>query len=179
MSVLEEVRLETSDPTATAAAAEREVLRQNHLAMGVDTDALDAFLELLQAADDDYLDTGNYRPAPAEPLLDWDEIRQALDESQRILIGVQNLLSDILAGMGVEDHQFLRVYADPRGDLRLVSDHPRRTEIEAVLNGPDHHELRSLYQASTAGMSLAGSLVGTLPPPETVPATGSRCTSAA
>ena len=150
------------------AQAEREILGQNMLAMEVDGESFNAFLDLLAGADAEYMNAQDYVPAPAAPMLDWDAVSQALTESQQILIGVQNLLSETLAAMGVEDHQYIRVYADTRGALRLVSDHPRRAEIEDALNRPENIELRNMYHAAMAGMSLAGGLVGTMSVPEEV-----------
>lgn len=150
------------------AAAEQAVLDQNLQAMAVDSEDFAAFLDLLAQADAEYMSTQEYVAPEAAPMLDWDAVTQALNESQKILVGVQNLLSETLAAMGVEDHEYIRVYADTQGDLRLVSDHPRRAEIEAILNSPDNVELRNLYHAATAGMSLAGSLVGTMAVPDEV-----------
>jgi hypothetical protein len=147
---------------------EREVMDQNRLAMSVESEDFKAFLDLLSGADAEYLDAREYVAPPADPMLDWDAVNKALNESQQILIGVQNLLSETLAAMGVEDHQYIRVYADTQGDLRLVSEHPRREEIESALNSPANYELRNLYHAAMAGMSLAGGLVGTMSVPDEV-----------
>ncbi len=151
---------------------EAEVLSRNIEAMKVDVDALNAFLELLSACDAEYIETGadaaDYPVGPSRPMLDWDSVSAALDESQRILIGVQQLLSATLAEMGVEDHDSIRVYADGEGFLRLLVDHPFQTEIEAALNSPECAELRRLYQAATNGMSMAGGLVGTFSVPDEV-----------
>lgn len=147
----------------------RESRRQtgalNREAAEVGAEALTAFLELLAVADSDYIDAPDCIAAAPGRLVDWESVSQALVESQQILICVQRLLSETLAAMGVEDHRFIRVYADSRGALRLIADHPRRGEIEAVLNGPDNHELRAMHQAAVAGMSLAGGLVGTASAP--------------
>ena len=145
-----------------------DIMAANREASEVDHEALAAFLDLLAAADTDYIDAEAYVPEPEAPALDWDAVSQALGESQAILIGVQRLLSETLAGMGVADHQSVRVYADTAGCLRLVADHPRRAEIESALNSPENRELRDLYQAATSGMSLAGSLVGNFAVPEEV-----------
>ncbi len=101
-------------------------------------------------------------------MLDWDAVSAALDESQRILVGVQQLLSETLRGMGVEDHDSIRVYSDEAGFLHLLVDHPWQAEIEAILNSPEHAELRQLYQAATSGMSMAGGLVGHFSVPDEV-----------
>ncbi len=72
---------------------EAEVLSHNIEAMKVDVDALNAFLELLAACDAEYIDTqadaGDYPVGSPRPMLDWDSVSAALDESQRLLIGVQ------------------------------------------------------------------------------------------
>lgn len=146
----------------------RQIVDLNREASEVGAEALAAFLELLAAADSDYIDTPEYAPAAPQQLVDWESVSQALVESQQILICVQKLLSETLAAMGVEEHQFIRVYADSQGMLRLVADHPRRDEIENVLNSPDNHELRAMHQAAVAGMSLAGGLVGTVSAPAEV-----------
>lgn len=174
MSVLAEpttdmrVEIEGAFDAGARALAEAEILRQNVRAAEVEADSFGAFLELLGGADAEYLSAEEYVPEPASPELDWDAVSAALGESQKILVGVQGLLSETLAGMGVEDHAFIRVYRDVRGALRLVSEHPRRVEIEAALNGPENADLRELYEAATAGMSLAGSLVGAMSVPEGV-----------
>lgn len=149
----------------------REVLAANREATQIEAESLDAFLDLLYAADPGYIDAAEYAvqsdPVP-ETLVDWESVSNALSESQAILIGVQKLLSETLANMGVEDHEFVRVYSQPDGSLRLVSDHPRRIEIETALNSPKNHDLRTLYQAAMSGMSLAGGLVGTASVPDKV-----------
>jgi hypothetical protein len=70
--------------------------------------------------------------------------------------------------MGVEDYDSIRVYSDSAGQLRLLVDHHYQAEIEAALNGPEHAELRQLYQAATSGMSMAGGLVGHFSVPDEV-----------
>lgn len=158
---------ENGEHAQAAERNHRDVLEANRQASTVESESLAAFLDLLAAADAEYLDTAEYA-APAAPEqsalagLDWDTLNQALAESQQILISMQQLLSETLAAMGVEDHEHIRVYADEQGWLRLVSDHPRSEEIEAVLNSPDNQELRSLHSAAAAGMSLAGTLVGAM-----------------
>lgn len=162
--------------TETADSVDSDAMDRNHNAVvaanqeaaAVDAEALAAFFDLLSAADCEYIDTQDYAPAPSEPALDWDAVASALNESQRILVCVQNLLSETLAAMGVEGHQYIRVYSDLDGSLRLVSEHPRRAEIEAVLNSPENQELRNLHQAAMTGMSLAGGLVGTFAVPDAV-----------
>lgn len=164
------------DIVADAVTTDQQAWERNHAAIMaanrdasvVDGEDLAAFLDLLAAADTDYIDADAYIPEPETPALDWDAVSQALSESQAILIGVQKLLSETLAAMGVEDHMAIRVFADTGGWLRLVSDHPRRAEIESILNSPENRELRDLYKAATSGMSLAGSLVGNLAVPEEV-----------
>ena len=151
---------------------EAEIWSHNIEAMKVDVDALNAFLELLAGCDDEYIDTqadaAEYQVETPRPMLDWDSVSAALDESQRILIGVQQLLSATLAGMGVEDHDSIRVYADVDGFLHLLVDHPYQTEIEAALNSQECAELRQLYLAATSGMSMAGGLVGNFSVPNEV-----------
>lgn len=165
------VETDTQIDTETREQIEGEVKAQNRAASEVAAESLEAFLDLLSAADADYIDAGDYAPVPApEPgtLVDWESVSQALSESQAILIGVQQLLSETLAAMGLEDHQFIRVYADDAGSLRLVSDHDRREEIETTLNGPENQNLRNLYQAAVSGMSLAGGLIGAMSVPQEV-----------
>jgi hypothetical protein len=151
---------------------EAEVLSHNIEAMKVDVEALNAFLELLAACDDEYIDTqgetADYMLETPHPMLDWDSVSAALDEGQRILVGVQQLLSATLQGMGVEDYDSIRVYSDSAGLLRLLVDHPYQEEIEAALNSPENAELRQLYQAATSGMSMAGGLVGHFSVPDEV-----------
>lgn len=147
--------------------ARREILAANLEASAVEGSDLAAFLDLLAAADTEYL-AASYVPEPAGPEVDWDAVSEALTHSQGILIGVQSLLSETLAAMGIEDHQAIRVYEDLDGSLRLLADHPRRGEIEAALNGPENQDLRTLYHAAVDGMSLAGGLVGTVAVPEAV-----------
>ncbi len=148
-------------------AALHEVLVANHDALRTSEEDLDAFLEILMAADAEYIETPAYAvPQPLMPL-DWESVSMALSESQNILIGVQQLLAETLSAMGVEDSEYVRIYAEENGALRLTSDHPRRAEIEAVLNSSANAELRNLYKSAVAGMSLAGGLVGTMAlPPE-------------
>lgn len=167
-----EVQVAPADPRADAQAYlrnEQEVWHHNLEAMRVDTESLHAFLELVAMADAEYLDAEEYvqEPMPRNTV-DWDAVDNALAESQQILIGVQQLLSHTLAEMGVEDHEYLRVFSDAAGMMRLVGDHERKEEIETVLNSPAHAELRNLYQAATSGMSMAGGLVGKMSVPEEV-----------
>jgi hypothetical protein len=151
---------------------EADVLNRNVEAMKVDVEALNAFLELLAGCDSEYIDTqadaAEYLAEPRRQMLDWDSVSAALDEGQRILVGVQQLLSETLAAMGVEDHDSIRVYSDEAGFLHLLVDHPHQAEIEAILNSPECAELRQLYQAATSGMSMAGGLVGHFSVPEEV-----------
>lgn len=180
MSVMDETAIadvvftgvdECAPETAESAAYvqnEQDVRSRNVEAMQVDAEALDAFLELLSQADAEFLDAEEYLQPEAGAVLDWDAVSAALGESQQILICVQKLLSQTLAEMGVEDHDSIRVYSDVDGAMRLVVDHPRREEIEAALNSPDNVSLRSLYEAATTGMSMAGGLVGKMAVPEEV-----------
>lgn len=166
-----EVIFVEADRDADTEARERnheEVMTVNRQASEVDHDDLMAFLELVYAVDPDYIEAQEYVPEPPAPMVDWESVSAALAESQEILIKVQQYLSEILAGMEVEDHDAIRIYADTNNQLRLVLDHPRREEIERELNGPKHMELRSLYITATSGMSLAGSLVGSLSVPDGV-----------
>lgn len=146
----------------------REVLIVNQQASATEVEDLAAFLDLLYAADTQYIKAEEYIAPLPDPALDWDEVSKALAESQQILIGVQNLLAETLATMGVEDYRYIRVYADSGDNLHLVSEHPRREEIEAALNGTANADLRSLYHAATCGLSLAGGLVGNMSVPKDV-----------
>lgn len=143
---------------------EHRVLHENIDAMRVSPEDLDAFLELVYAADADYMDVADYVPEP-QNTVDWDDVSRALAESQKIMVKTQELLSETLAEMGIRDHSSIRVYSDAEGALRLVVDHPRQAEIEAVLNSPSQRPLRDMYIAATAGMSVAGSLVGSISVP--------------
>ncbi len=165
--------LEVAEELAAWERNRDEVLAANRAASAIEAESLAAFLDLLYGADTAYLGDETYaealpEPEPALPPLDWQAVSLALAESQQILIGVQHLLSETLAAMGIEDHAFIRVYADPQGLLRLVSDHPRREEIELVLNSPENQDLRTLHAAAAAGMGLAGGLVGTVAVPDGV-----------
>ena len=172
-TVLEVVFAESGVYTDTEALErnQREIMSQNRAASAVENESFAAFLDLLSAADTDYIDAAATLPQTAEPQLpplDWDAVSAALSESQAILQGVQELLSETFAAMGIPDHQFIRVYADMNGDLRLLADHPRREEMETVLNSPENQDLRQLYQAAVSGMGLAGGLVGTMSVPAEV-----------
>ncbi len=147
-----------------------DIWSHNQAAMLVAEETTQAFLELVYAADPEYLDAAEYVDLQAEPqkLVDWNSIDAALGESQKILQGVQTLLSSILEEMGVEDYQYLRVYADHEGLMRLVGGHDRAEEIEAVLNSPEHFVFREMYAAANAGMGMAGSLVGRVAVPQEV-----------
>ena len=140
-----------------------DVMAANWEAATIIPEDLFAFFELIYGADTEYLDAETYLSSgvdASEPCLDWDIVCQALSESQGILVAFQNLLTGVLDALGVEDARFLRVLADSAGNLRLVSDHPRREEIETVLNNQENSRLRELHAAALAGMSLAGGLVG-------------------
>ena len=144
-----------------------DIMAANWEAATVVTDDLAAFLELLAGADAEYLDLEDRAAADTPfPLIDCDTVSDALGESREILIRVQELLAEILDGLGVEDGRFVRVGADSAGRLRLVSDHPRRAEIEAALNAPENGAFREFHAAALAGLGLAGGLVGnySLPP---------------
>ena len=161
------------EPTSEEVAAyfdnENQVMHHNMEAMRVETEHLDAFLELVYATDPEYMDTQQYMPQPEpENMLDWETVSAALGESQKIMIAMQELLSETLAEMGVEGHDSIRVYSDTDGAMRLLVDHPRREEIETVLNSRENRHLRDLYASATAGMSIAGSLVGNMSVPEEV-----------
>lgn len=169
--VLLEVMVDEPVIGAEALAMQRareEVLAANLEASMVAGEDLAAFFDLLAMADADYLDAAIYAPPASPQPLDWEAVGEALTHSQGILIGVQSLLSETLASMGVEDHTAIRVYADREGLLRLVAEHPRQTEIEAALNGPENLDLRTLYHAAVDGMSLAGSLVGAVAVPDEI-----------
>lgn len=148
--------------------AEQAIASLNIDSSQPDPESLDAFIELLYMADQEYMEVPEYAPAEPQPLMDWDAVALALEESQRILVLVQEMLSSTLADMGIEDHDAIRVYADEYGWLRLVADHPRRDEIESALNSAENNQLREYYMSATAGMSMAGSLVGTMAVPQEV-----------
>ena len=154
---------EVNDETAWI-ANHSLVLTANREASEVDAESLQAFLELLYAADPEYIDAPA-APEPA-PLMNWAEVGDALAEAQAMLRTMQNLLSLTLEEMGIPDHDEIRVGEGSDGALRLISDHPRRDEIEAVINSPAHRQLQELFRAAANGMSLAGSLIGNgaLPP---------------
>lgn len=178
MSVaIEELTLDVVFVEEIAEAAEREraeaaIMAENFQAMTVEAESFAAFVDLLSGSDQEYLAAEEYaEPAdmePEVPTVDWAEISRALSESQAVMIGVQELLSETLAAMGVDDHDYIRVMADMDGSLRLLADHPRREEIELVLNSPANNELRAMYDAAMAGMGLAGNLVGTVADPAKV-----------
>jgi hypothetical protein len=159
---------------------EHQVLHENIDAMRVSPEDLDAFLELVYAADAEYMDVQEYLPEP-QNTVDWDDVSRALQESQKIMMKTQELLSETLAEMGIQDHSAIRVYSDVDGALRLVVDHPRQAEIEAELNSPRQRPLRDMYASATAGMSVAGSLVGSVSVPDEVleRMRESRCEAAA
>lgn len=146
---------------------EHQVLSENFDAMRVSPEDLDAFLELVYAVDAQYMDVEEYVPE-SKNMVDWDDVSQALIESQKIMIKTQELLSETLAEMGIEDHSAIRVYSDTDGSLKLIVDHPRQAEIEAMLNSPEQRHLRDMYQSATVGMSVAGSLVGNISVPDAV-----------
>lgn len=160
---------ETGDDIAAYLGNEHLVHNENIDAGQVTQEDLQAFLELVYAADPEYMDTQAYVPAP-EPqnLVDWGDVTEALMASQRTMTAMQELLSESLREMGVEDHSSIRVYSDPEGALRLVVDHPRQREIESMLNAPEQSYIRDMYISATAGMTIAGSLVGTMSVPEEV-----------
>ncbi len=153
------------DAVASYLDNEHRVLHENMGAMRVSPEDLDAFLELVYAADAQYMDVEDYLPEPPQTLVDWDDVSRALLESQKIMVKTQELLSETLAEMGIPDHSDIRVYSDAEGALRLVVSHPRQAEIEAALNSPRHRPLRDMYISATAGMSVAGSLVGSVSVP--------------
>lgn len=157
----------TGEEIAAYLDNEHQVLNQNIDAMQVRPEDLDAFLELVYAADQEYMDVEEYVAEP-QNLVDWDSVSTALMESQKILVMTQELLSETLADMGIGDHASIRVYSDAEGALRLVVSHPRQAEIEAMLNSPEQRHLRDMYTSATAGMSIAGSLVGNISVPEEV-----------
>lgn len=162
--VLEIVAAESGATEPDAAGRELarvDVMAANWEAATVTAEGLAAFLELLAGADAEYLDledcAGSETPFP---LIDWDTVSDALGESREILVRVQELLAEMLNDMGVEDARFIRVGADASGRLRLVSDHPRRAEIEMALNAPENESFRELHAAALVGLGLAGGLVG-------------------
>ena len=158
--------------SSDAEAMERNmeaVMAQNLAATSVEAESLDAFMDLLSAADPEYIDAAAYAvPTEPENIVDWDTVTHMLEESQAILISVQELLRTTLEGMGVEDSEFIRVYSDMNGGLRLLADHPRKLEIEGELNSAGNAPLREMYTAAVNGMGLAGGLVGAVAVPEEV-----------
>ncbi|MDR0362869.1 MAG: hypothetical protein LBJ46_09345 [Planctomycetota bacterium] len=131
----------------------------NHEAASVETEALAAFLDPIYGADPDYIET----PAPnlaENPVMNWDEVGATLAESQAMLRTMQEFIIVILSEHGIENPECVRIYEDEAGGLRMVGDHERRDDIEAILNAPENRQLKELYRAVTAGMSLAGSLIG-------------------
>lgn len=146
---------------------EHRVHSENIDAGRVTQEDLEAFLELVYVADAEYMDVQDYVPEPGN-VIDWDDVSEALIASQKTMMATQALLSQTLAEMGVEDHSSIRVYSDPEGALRLVVDHPRQAEIERALNSPEQQHLRDMYASATAGMTIAGSLVGNMSVPEEV-----------
>jgi hypothetical protein len=138
-----------------------DVLTSNIDASRVDPETLAAFIELVFAVDDEYIDTGIADvPAITEPLLNWNEMGDALAESQALLKTMQDLLSLTLEEMGVEDHSAIRIYEDMEGKLRLLVPHDRQEEIEEKLNSPENKQLHELHRAVASGMHLAGNLIG-------------------
>ncbi|MCD8140995.1 MAG: hypothetical protein LUE17_14690 [Planctomycetaceae bacterium] len=168
------------DDTQAYLRAEAEVWSQNLDAMRVDPLSLYSFMELLSTCDTEYIETVEehasavapsvYAEEEREPtaLVDWGTVDAALGESQKILQGVQQLLTETLADMGIEKYEEIRVFSDAKGKMRLVSDHDRREEIEAALNSEANRPIRELYDAAMSGMNVAGGLVGSLSIPEDV-----------
>lgn len=183
ISMAEVVFADSADNPAMADAnaylkVEAEVWSQNLDAMRVDPLSLYSFMELLSMCDTEYMEqVEEHAPVAAayseeevecEALVDWPTVEAALGESQKILIGVQQLLTETLAEMGIADCQGIRVFSDAKGAMRLVSDHERQDEIETVLNSEANRPLRELYSAASSGMSVAGGLVGTMSVPRDV-----------
>lgn len=190
MSVMEEVMTTgvvfcdmpdqtNSDSVVAYLNAEQAVASLNVDSAQPEPVALDAFIELLFLADQQYIEVPHYEEREsevvAEPILDWEAVALALEESQRILVMVQELLSATLADMGIVDHESIRVYTDEYGWLRVVGEHDRKVQIESTLNSAENNQLREYYMSATAGMSMAGSLVGTMAvPPEVLEQAQSR-----
>lgn len=161
MSAQDEAVISTSDYQDAKITNYCDVLTSNIDASRVDPETLAAFIELVFAVDDEYIDTGLADvPAITEPLLNWNEMGDALAESQALLKTMQDLLSLTLEEMGVEDHEYVRITEDMQGNLRLLVPHERQEEIENVLNSPEHNQLHELYRAVQSGMHLAGNLIG-------------------
>ncbi len=169
ISVQDEAYISTPDYQDAKITNYCDVLTSNIDASRVDPETLAAFLELVYAVDDEYIDTGLAEvPAITEPLLNWNEMGDALAESQALLKTMQELLSLTLEDMGVEDHAEIRIYEDIQGKLRLLVPHDRLEEIEEKLNSPENKQLHELYRAVQSGMHLAGNLVGQGALPEEV-----------
>lgn len=161
ISVEDEAYISTPDYQDAKITNYCEVLTSNIDASRVDPETLAAFLELVFAVDDEYIDTGfSDVPAITEPLLNWNEMGDALAESQALLKTMQDLLSLTLEEMGVEDHAAIRIFEDMQGNLRLLVPHDRQEEIEEKLNSPENNQLHELYRAVASGMNLAGNLIG-------------------
>ena len=158
--------------------AEAEVWSHNLDAMRVDPLSLYSFMEILAMCDTEYMEgVQEHAPVAAsvyseaedpDALVDWPTVEAALGESQKILIGVQQLLAETLSEMGIEDCDEIRVFSDAHGKMRLVTDHERQSDIEAVLNNEENRPLRELYSAASSGMSVAGGLVGAMSVPRDV-----------
>ncbi|MDR1745494.1 MAG: hypothetical protein LBS30_07060 [Planctomycetota bacterium] len=157
----------TGGETAAYRDNERRVHTENIDAGRVTPEDLAAFLELVYAADAEYMDVQDYVPEPGN-MIDWDDVSSALLASQKVMAAMQELLSQTLEDMGIEDHSSIRVYSDQEGALRLIVDHPRQEAIEEMLNSPGQRHLRDMYASAAAGMTIAGSLVGTMSVPEGV-----------
>lgn len=139
----------------------------NHEAATVEPEALAAFFELIYCADPDYIET----PAPQAletPIMNWEEVGLALAESQAMLRTMQDYLAAVLSEHGVENPESVRLFEDGNGVFRLIGVYDNQEELEALVNAPEHRELHELYRAVTAGMSLAGSLIGSGALPEEV-----------
>ncbi|MDR1611278.1 MAG: hypothetical protein LBT97_00680 [Planctomycetota bacterium] len=149
-----------SPPGAGARQLNRDVVGiVNREAAAVETEALAAFLELLHGADPDYIDAPTPQ-APEAPVMNWDEVGSVLAESQDMLLTMQDFLAAVLSGYGIENPENVRIFEDVSGVFRLIGEYENREMLEAALNNPENRQLHELYRAVSAGMSLAGSLIG-------------------
>lgn len=166
--------------------AREAVVALNIHSVQPDFESLTAFIDLLYMTDQQYIEVPEAAVVAAqpeaedEPVLDWDSVLYALEESQKILMMVQEMLSATLADMNIADHDAIRFFADDHGWLRVVGEHDRKMEIESVVNSAENNQLREYYMSATAGMTMAGSLVGTMAvPPEVVESARARQYAAA
>lgn len=163
--------VDNSDSVDAYLDAHQAVASLNIVSVQPEPEAMESFMELLRPADPEFLDVANYdvqETAPA-PAVDWESVCAALEESQKTLILVQDMLTETLSGLNIPDYQFIRFQADQHGLLRVVGEHDRKFEIESVVNSAENGRLRDYFNSVSTGLSLAGGLVGSVAvPPELV-----------